>query len=162
MSQIATLHLIPEASIAAIRAAAEPQKAGWFGKSKDTFWATVQSAAPDVLNLDASGYALIVLTEFLREERGFDFTAADDHPLAQFLSGARSSYFAIFEPTVASEFSVKLSSANLAEPELTSFAHEFSGGDDPHAGKLLLTAAQALQAALEQVRPGTIGLLHVG
>jgi hypothetical protein len=162
MSQIATLHLIPESSTATIRAAAEPQKAGWFGKTTDAFWATVQATAPDVLNLDASGYALIVLTEFLREERGFDFTAVDDHPLAQFLSDARSSYFAVFEPTVASAFSVKLSSANLTESELASFANEFSGGDDPNAGKLLLTAAQSLQSARQQVRPGTIGLLHVG
>jgi hypothetical protein len=162
MSQIATLQIVPESSIAAIRAAAEPQKAGWFRKSKDVFWDTLHDIAPDVLNLDWSGYAMFVLFEFLREKRGFNFAGVDDHRLAEFLSKARRSYFAVFDSDVAGAFASKLETAILSEVELAAFANHFSGTDDADAGKSLLGAAQSLKAALAQVRHGSIGLLHVG
>src|SRR4051812_45630286 len=115
MSQIATLQVIPESCVAAVRAAVEPVKAGWFGKRRDAFWDTLHKIAPDALNLDGSGYAMIVLFEFLREKRELDFAKVDDHPLADFLSKSRGSYFAVFDPEVAQEFSQQLASANLSE-----------------------------------------------
>ena len=139
MSQSATLHVIPESSAAALRAAAEPRKAGWFGKPRDSFWETLTATAPDVMNFAWSGYAVIVLSEFLREQAGFDFTRADEHPLAQFLSKARGSYFAVFEPDEARALVEKLSATELKESELAAFANEFFGTDDADAGKSLLS-----------------------
>jgi hypothetical protein len=162
MSQIATLQVIPSSSEAAIRAAVDPRKAGWFGKTKDVFWETLHELAPDVLNLQWSGYAMIVLFEFLREQRGFDFAKVDGHPLADFLSKSRRSYFAVFEPDVAQTFAQQLTGANLSEPELAKFANGFSETDEADAGKPLLVAARSLSAALAQVKPGSFGLLHVG
>ena len=162
MSQIATLRVIPVAAVEAIRAAVEPQEMGWLGRPKDAFWDTVGKIAPDILNLYWSGYAVAVLFEFLRERRDFDFTGIDDHPLAQFLSEARESYFAVFEAEAAGAFVEKLSTANLVEAELAEFANDFSATNDADAGKPLVGAAQSIQAALAQVRPGSIGLLNVG
>jgi hypothetical protein len=162
MSQIAMLQIIPASSEAAIRAAVVPQKAGWFCKTKDIFWEALHKLAPDVLKLEWSGYAVIVLFEFLREQRGFDFANVDGHPLADFLSKSRRSYFAVFEPQEAETFCQRLASANLSEPELAKFANEFSETDEANAGKPLLGAAQSLVAALAQVKPGSFGLLHVG
>jgi hypothetical protein len=162
MSQIATLQVIPDSSIESIRAAVAPQKAGWFGRTKDVFWETLHKLAPDVLNLDSSGYTIIVLLEFLREQRGFDLATVEGHPLADFLSQSRGSYFLVFEPEVAQAFSQRLASANLPEPELAKFANEFSGTDEADAGKPLLAASASLAAALAQVKKGSIGLLHVG
>ena len=162
MSQIATLQIIPASAEAAIRAAVVPQKAGWFGKTKDVFWDTLHKLAPDALNLEWSGYAMIVLFEFLREQRGFDFANVDGHPLAEFLSKSRGSYFTVFEPEVAQAFSQRLANANLSEPELAKFANEFSETDDADAGKPLLGAAESLATALAQVKADSFGLLHVG
>jgi hypothetical protein len=162
MSQIATLHVIPESFAAGLRAAAEPRKTGWFGRAKDRFWETLTATAPDVMNFEWSGYAVIMLFEFLREQGGFDLTRADEHPLAQFLSKARSSYFAVFEPDEARAFVEKLSATELKESELAAFANDFSGTNDADAGKSLLGAAESLRAALARVREGTLGLLHVG
>ncbi len=162
MSQIATLQVVPESSIASIRAAVEPQKAGWLRKPKNVFWDTLHDIAPDVLNLDWSGYAVIVLFEFLREQCGFDFGGIDDHPLAEFLSKALRSYYAVFDSDAAGAFASKLATASLSEAELAAFANHFSETDDADSGKPLLGAAHSLQAALAQVRPGSIGLLHVG
>jgi hypothetical protein len=162
MSQLATLQIIPASSEAALRSAVVPQKVGWFGKTKDEFWGTLDKLAPDALNLERSGYAMIVLFEFLREQRGFDFANVDGHPLAEFLTESRASYFAVFEPGVAQAFAQRLASANLSEPELATFANEFSGTDEADAGKPLLGAAESLAAALAQVRVGSLGLLHVG
>jgi hypothetical protein len=162
MSQIATLQIIPDSSIAAIRAAATPQRAGWFGKTKDVFWETLHKLGPDVLNLEWSGYAMIVLFEFLREQRGFDFAKVDGHPLADFLSKSRGSYFAVFDPEVAQAFSQRLPSANLSDSELAKFANEFSETDEADAGEPLLGAAKSLAMALAQVKTGSFGLLHVG
>jgi hypothetical protein len=162
MSQIATLQVVPASSEEAVRAAIVPQKVGWFGKTKDIFWETLHKLAPDVLNLEWSGYAVIVLFEFLREQRGFDFAKVDGHPLAGFLSKSRRSYFAVFEPDVAQTFAQQLTGANLSEPELAKFANEFSETDEADAGKPLLGAAHSLAAALAQVKSGNFGLLHVG
>jgi hypothetical protein len=162
MSQIATLQIIPASSEAAIRSAVVGQKAGWFGKTKDVFWDTLDKLAPDVLNLEWSGYAMIVLFEFLREQRGFDFANVHGHPLAEFLSKSRGSYFAVFAPEVAQAFSQRLANANLSEPELAKFEKEFFEADEAEAGKPLLGAARSLAAALAQVKPGSLGLLHVG
>ena len=161
MPQIATLRIVQESSIAAIRAAAEPQKAGWFRKPKDVFWDTLHDIAPDVLNLDCSGDAMIVLFEFLREKRGFDFAGVDNHQLAEFLSKARCSYFAVFDSDVAGAFASKLEFAILSEAELAAFANHFSGTDDADAGKSLLGTAQSLKVALTRVHHDSIGLLHV-
>ena len=161
MSQIATLQIIPASSEAAIRAAVVPQKAGWFGKTKDVFWDTLHQLAPDVLNLEWSGYAMIVLFEFLREQHGFDFASVDNHPLAEFLSKSRGSYFAVFELEAAQAFSQRLANANLSEPELAKFANEFSETDEADAGKPLHGAARSLAAGLAQVKAGSLGLLHV-
>jgi hypothetical protein len=162
MSQIATLRIVPESSLAALCALVEPQKVGWFGRPRDVFWDRLHDIAPDVLNLDWSGYAVIVLFEFLREQHGFDFAAVDDHPLARILSNARRSYFAVFDSDVAGAFASKLATVSLSEKELAAFANHFSGTDDADAGKSLLGAAQSLQAGLAQVLRGSIGLLHVG
>lgn len=162
MSQIATLQIMPASSEAGIRAAVVPRKAGWFGKTQDVFRETLQKLAPDKLNLEWSGDAMIILFEFLREQRGFDFAKVDGHPLADFLSKSRCSYFAVFESDEAQTFAHQLTGANLSEPELTQFANEFSETVEAEAGKPLLGAAHSLAAALAQVKPGSFGLLNVG
>jgi hypothetical protein len=162
MSQVATLQIVPDSSVPAIRAAVTPRKAGWFGKSKDVFWETLHAIAPDALKLEWSGYSVIVLFEFLSEQRGFDFAKVDGHPLAEFLSTSRGSYFAVFEPDVAQAFAQRLADTELPEPELAAFANDFSGTDESDAGKPLLGVSRSLVEALRQVKAGSLGLLHVG
>jgi hypothetical protein len=68
----------------------------------------------------------------------------------------------VFESESARTLSEGLATAKLSEQDLSRFANEFSGADDADAGKSLLGAAQSLAAGLGQIKPGSLGLLHVG
>jgi hypothetical protein len=102
------------------------------------------------------------LLEFIRDQELMDFSGFGNHPLAQRLSEARESYFGAFDSNQASEFINVLSNEALTEPALSEFAIEFSGIDAQGVGESLLEAATCLRGALKQVKPGTIGLLHIG
>ena len=82
--------------------------------------------------------------------------------LSRFLVPSRGSYFAVFEPGVAQAFAQRLAGTELPEPELVAFANDFSGTDEADAGKPLLGVSRSLVEALRQVKPGSLGLLHVG
>jgi hypothetical protein len=117
---------------------------------------------PDVLRADVSGYALVMLVEFLRERFDEDISAFEAHPLAEFLSRERSSYFAAIVADRAIGLVEKLDALGATESELRTFANEFSESDDPDAGAAMLAVQRSLRDALPRIRPGTLGLLHVG
>src|SRR5882757_8759023 len=104
MSQIAGLYVIPDFAVASIREAVLPRKAGWFSKPEDTFRQTLSMhAGQDRLEFGWSGYAFVVLFEYLRDRKLFDIGGCENAELALFLSKARQSYFLVFTPLTAEE-----------------------------------------------------------
>jgi len=164
MSQIAGLYVVPDSAIDAIRKAALPQKAGWFSKPEDTFWQTLwMHAGPDRLEFGWSGYAFVVLFEYLRDRTLFDVEACENAELARFLSKARQSYFLTFTPSQSKEFARWLAAAQLEEDDVRQYVIEFCGPDE-HETMVTATvnAAKILPRALEGIREGTIALMSIG
>lgn len=157
MSQLAHFRCVPASAVAQIVSMADAPRGR--ERAKEAFWA-IEPSYPDLLDLGWSGYVVLVLIEYLRDECGFDFERIDGHPLAQLLLS--DGYYAVIEPVEAAALVAKFAATPLDEVELRDFANDFSGIDDRNAGKGLLDAAQALAAALERIPAGHVGLLSVG
>lgn len=158
MSQIATFRCVPDAVVAHVVSLASVPHSREAAKA--AFWAMEYRFGPDVLDFGWSGYAVLVLVEYLRDECGFDFERVDGHPLAQLLTA--DGYCAVFEPDEAARMAARIARTPLDEIELRAYANDFSATDDRDAGKALLDGARALAAALGCVRTDCVGLLRVG
>lgn len=164
MSQIAGFYAVPDSAVAQIRNAALPQKAGWFGKTTDTFWQTLWShAGRDRLNFEGSGYAFVVLFEYLRDRKLLDVEGSENEEFARLLSSSRKAYFLSFTPAQARELAQSLPDSQGGEDDLKQYVVEFCGPEEPETmTAAVLAAARILRPALDGLQPGTIGLLNIG
>ncbi|MBV9269602.1 MAG: hypothetical protein JO165_00805 [Candidatus Eremiobacteraeota bacterium] len=164
MSQVVDFYVVPDSSIAAIQKAAVPQKTRWYRAPEDTFWQTLWgSAGQGELNFDWGGYAFVVLIEYLRERGDFDVDACETSELASFLTKARESYFLTFTVAQAEKWAQKLRTIAPDDENVTKFVTGFSHEDERDTMiQAVRSAITVFPPALNAVRPGTIGLLHVG
>jgi hypothetical protein len=115
------------------------------------------------LEFEWSGYAFVVLLEYLRDGEHFDVQTSEQEELAAFLSQARQSYFLTFTPAQAEEFARKLESLPMAEAEVAQYVIEFCGEEDHETMTAAVqAAARILPRVLREVKAGTIGLMTAG
>jgi hypothetical protein len=165
MSQIAEFYVVPDAAIAEIERAAVPQKTKWYRPPEDTFWPTLWARAGNgVLNFEWSGYAFVVLIEYLREGRSdFGVEACEQSELASRLSEARTSYFLTFTPAQAQEWAQKLAAIPAGDAGVAQYVMEFCHEDERDTMlEAVRNAITIFPDALRQVQAGTTGLLSVG
>lgn len=165
MSQIAGLYVVPDSAVADIRKAALPRKAAWFNKPTDTFWQTLWTHAGHnrLREYGWSGYAFVVLFEYLRDRKHFDIAASENAELAIFLSKARQSYFLIFTPSQAEELAQKLEALPVDDDDVTQYVMDFCGPEEHETMvAAVVAAARILPRTLEGIHFGAIGVMSIG
>lgn len=135
------------------------EAAGSIAGAGDEGQAILDELAPDVLELDASGYCVVLVLESLGEMPAV--RRAEEHGLAVQLTQKGAVYW-VFDATNAAEVVGALREGKADAATLRAHAERSTQEDWSEGVDQLVHTAQALERSLRGVTEGTLGVLMVG
>src|SRR5580704_8449036 len=163
MSAIASFYVVPGDRLTDILAAATPAPGGWFRPTRDNFPGILRGSGRELETFAWSGWAFATFDLYLESRHGFMYVDFGDAGVSRQLSQARGSDWLVLPAESAVRLLAALDGVECEAGDVTAFIISEHGPDEAAQETVAVQAAlTTLKGWLDELSPGSVGLLSIG